>query len=72
MPINFKIKENWGTEFYLKTDPEQIPRPLMGIYLGPGHVIYKLRAGLEVLEAYDFELSTEPDEVKRLSFKEHE
>lgn len=72
MPIVFKLKEDYGTDCYLRSDLEQIPKTFIGVILGPGHVVYLLRDGVETLEAYDFEVTFEPDEIKRLSLKSEE
>lgn len=70
--IAFKLKEDWGVNCYLKSDIEQIPKTLIGIRLGPGHIIYELRSEADVIEAYDFEVTFEPDEVKRLALRSDE
>lgn len=47
---------------YLKTDPEQLPRLITGIMINPGNVLYRINFGSGDYYAYDFELSTSPNQ----------
>lgn len=70
--INFKLKESFGSCFYIKTDPQQLPGTLVSVILNPGSVIYVLRLGTEVIEVYDFEVDTEPNQEILLNIRLNE
>jgi len=53
------FKYNIGQEVYLKTDPDQLKRPVTGILLRKGSIIYYLSSGVDETSHYDFEITTE-------------
>jgi hypothetical protein len=68
--INFISDLAWGDIFYLNTDPDQKEYELVGIILVPDKttppvVKYRLtRMGEEPFEVFDFQVSSERDNVK--------
>jgi hypothetical protein len=57
-------KYNFGDEVYLKTDSEQLLRIVTAINCHPnGQIIYVLSCGSQVSDHYDFEISTEINEL---------
>lgn len=68
--IAFKLKEDFGSSFYLKTDPDQTPKTLLSVILQPGNIVYVLRDNVDVIEVYDFEVTTEPDQSILLNLRD--
>lgn len=57
MEINNKF--NFEQIVYLKTDKDQQPRMVTGIYLRPDSIQYTLHAGTTGTEHYEIEISAE-------------
>ena len=50
----------FGDEVYLKSDPDQTLRVVIGIVVKPGNqVLYELACGSESSDHYEFEITTE-------------
>lgn len=60
--ISFKVKYNWGDTLFIKDDPEQLPRTLVGIYLCAGTAIYTLSIAGEAVDVFEFEVGVEADQ----------
>jgi hypothetical protein len=57
-------KYNFGDEVYLKTDSEQLVRMVTSIHCHPnGQIVYQLTQGTVVSDHYDFEISSEVNEL---------
>lgn len=56
-----------GQTVYLATDPEQVKRVVYAFLVYRNEVLYKIAAGVQNSDHYDFELSTEPDQVLKTS-----
>lgn len=66
-PILVKLLFAFGETVFIKTDPEQLPHQIVSIKVEPGiSVLYALQGCKEVSWHYDFEISTERDEVLRV------
>ena len=62
-PIGYYI----GDMVYLKTDPDQHPRIVMGVWLRPDGVLYQLNKGESTSWHFELEMIGEPDIVKKTS-----
>lgn len=60
------IPYEWGDSFYVKTDSEQSERQLVAVKASPFGLIFYLACGERTSEHYEFELTQEPNTVKRL------
>lgn len=49
---------------FLKTDPEQCERIVVGINISKNEMSYTLAFGTELSEHYDFEITSEKDTLK--------
>lgn len=67
MKITIDIAHKIGQSVYLKTDPEQQERIVVGYILSPGELLYRLACGAEVSNHYDFEIIREKDVLKMVS-----
>lgn len=70
--IGFKSKFNWGDTLYIKDDPNQSPRTLVGIYLTPGAALYTLTIAGEPVDVFEFEVSAEADQSILLNINPRE
>ena len=70
MPIKIKTDLEFGQPIYIKADPEQLEHRLIGVVITPPMQI-KFRVSYmgDVSELYDFECSTERDELKFMENK---
>ena len=59
------VPYEFGQMFYIKTDTEQFERQLVGVQIVPNGVLFELAFGERTSKHYEFELSLEPDSVKR-------
>jgi len=60
MPIKIKSDLEFGSVWYCKADPEQLPHILVGVVVLPGNQFkFKLSYMGSVEELYDFECSNE-------------
>jgi hypothetical protein len=67
MPIGIKTDLEWGQVFYMKSDPEQVEHRLTGVIIRPGKAVkFILSHQGDECEVYDFEASTEIDQLKKL------
>lgn len=55
-----------GDICYLKTDPDQRKRIVVGIMLKPGAILYELAMGGSLTLHYDFEVSKEEDKLMKM------
>jgi hypothetical protein len=75
MGVSLKTDVNWGKVFYLKNDPYQLEHTLTGFVVRPGGVEGKNVVKLilshqgEETTVYDFEASTDRDELKFMESK---
>lgn len=68
MTINPKFKV--GDPAYLKTDPDQYERIVLGYVIQPGAIMYTTQLVNEKpTDHYDFELTGEPDTLKQMDIK---
>jgi hypothetical protein len=58
--INFQIEQL----VFLKTDPEQNERIIVGITISKFDVSYTLAFGTEISDHYDFEITSDKDTLK--------
>lgn len=66
MKINTKY--NIEDTVYLVTDSEQLERTITAITIYPNNLImYELMCGVEQSEHYEFEITEEPNIIKRTS-----
>jgi hypothetical protein len=67
MPIKIKTDLDFGQVFYIKNDPEQFEHILTGIKIVPPNQIKFILSYLgDESELFDFECSSERDELKIL------
>lgn len=60
-------KHNFGDTVYLITDPDQCSRLVIAVRIDPGNVLmYLLRSCEESNWFYEFEMTNEPDTVKKV------
>lgn len=57
---------NIGDIVYLKTDPDQLARIVIGIFVYPGGIYYTTACGTNTYNAYEVELSHEPNQNLKL------
>ena len=69
MSIKVKLDFDFGDSCYIKTDPEQLERTVVGAIMRPGAVIYILDTLGEEIEIYNFQLSKEKNLDKSLDLK---
>ena len=62
-----RIKFDIGQIVYLKTDPEQRERIVLGMSIKPGCIYYSLGCGVDESWHYDFEITTQRDIIKATS-----
>lgn len=61
MGISIKTDLEWGSIWYIKGDPDQLPHLLVGVVILPGKQFrFKLDFMGDVIEVYDFEASQVP------------
>lgn len=66
--LKIPVEFTFGDEVYLKTDTEQTKRIVTNIILKPKDIVYMVSAsGYDDSYHYDFELSSEKDEVLKVS-----
>lgn len=65
--MTIKNSYNFGDLFYFKNDPEQLEHILVGVISRPGHTVLELSYCGEVTPAFEIEVTTEPDEMKRIN-----
>jgi hypothetical protein len=59
MSIKIKTDLEFGSVWYIKNDPDQLPHLLVGIIIVPGNqFIFRLDFMGDVVELYDFECSS--------------
>lgn len=63
MEINFKFK--MGYPVFIKTDPTQSEHIITGYTVRPGVILYCCKINDDESWHYDFELTDEPDMVKK-------
>lgn len=63
-----KIKTEYDIEdiVYIKEDPDQLPHRVVGIFIDPGAVRYKLSYLGDICILYNFEISKEKDPLADL------
>jgi hypothetical protein len=66
MTINTKF--NIGDTVYLKTDPEQLERIVYAIDIRQTGLLYSLCCGTNTSNHYDFEITTDKDVVKSITY----
>lgn len=67
--MTIKLKYNFGTTVYLKTDVDQLPRIVVGaIILGGGYTEYKLACGDEFTWHSEFEISSKVNVELKMNF----
>jgi len=59
------VPYEFGQMFYVKTDAGQFERQLVGVHIVPSGILFELAFGERTSKHYEFELSLEPDSVKR-------
>jgi hypothetical protein len=59
-------KYNLGDLVYLKTDTEQLQRIITSIHINPGNLIYELSVDNRTSNHYDFEISSEANELIKI------
>lgn len=65
MPIKIKTDLEFGQVMYLKADEDQFEHRLTAVILMPGNQFkFRLSYNGEETEVWDFEVSTEKDELK--------
>lgn len=63
MPIKIKTDLEWGSVWYVKNDPYQLPHLLVGLYILPSNQFkFQLSYMGEIVELYDFEVTDLRDE----------
>jgi hypothetical protein len=67
VPFTFTPAFSIGQIVYLKTCPEQEERIVVAIVISPGALVYELKNSDRVSAHYDFEISEELDEVKKVT-----
>lgn len=68
--MELKTKYDLKQMVYLAHDPEQLPRMITGIlFITPKLVKYLVVCGIEESEHYEYEISSDKDEVKALTQK---
>jgi hypothetical protein len=73
MPIKIKTDLEFGSTWFLKSDPEQLPHLLVGIIIKPGNIFkFQLSYMGDVCAVYDFEATDEPDREKLLNLDKDE
>lgn len=64
MPIRIKTDIDFGSVWYLKSDPEQLPYILTEVVIVPGNQLkFRLSYFGDITEVYDFEASLEKREI---------
>lgn len=62
----YEVKYSIGQTVYLLTDSEQLERVVTQIIIMPGTIVYELSHSTFSSKHYDFEITTEQDELKKL------
>lgn len=63
MPISIKTDLEWGSTWYIKNDPEQLPHLLVGVIIQPSKQFKLIISYMgDTVELYDFEVTNERDE----------
>jgi hypothetical protein len=70
MAMNIKNKYEIGDPVYLVTDGEQVIGQVIGIIVTPIGIMYNVRFDCEVMEVYDIEITSEPNQLTKLGIKE--
>ena len=70
--MTIKTKFSFGDAAYIKHDPEQIEYEVVGIVARPGSIQIELSLLGEVIEMYEFQISSEKDEMKILGLSKTE
>lgn len=65
--IRVNNKYTFGDTVYLVTDPEQLKRVVIGIYIRQGGILYEICHDVHTSEHYDFELSDTEDIIMKTS-----
>lgn len=68
--MTIKIKLEYGDTVFIKQDPEQKEYTFVGVIAQPGSIKYELSYLGDVVELFDFEVSSEQDQAKLLNFSE--
>lgn len=66
----FVTKYTFGNIVYLKTDNEQLPRMVTGIYLTPNGFIYYLSNGESESKHYDIEITSNVNQSLKLGLSD--
>lgn len=70
MPVKVKTDLEFGQPMFIKVDPAQIEHQLVRVIIEPSN---QVKFGLshlgDTIELYDFECSTERDELKYIEWK---
>lgn len=62
MSIKIKTDLEFGSVWYIKNDPEQLPHILVGVVILPGNQFaFRLDFMGDIVEFYDFECSSIPN-----------
>lgn len=70
--MNIKTKLELGDILYFKNDPEQREFILIGVIARPGCIVLELRYDGDLIEAYEFEVSKEKDDLKSMGLDSKE
>ncbi len=62
-----KNEYNIGDFVYIKTDPHQERGIITGIILSPGTILYRVSIKTSTNDFYEFELSSEVDELIKVT-----
>jgi len=60
------VPYNLGDMFYIKTDVEQNERQLVSFHVTPTGLLFELAFGERLSKHYEFELTLEPNQVKKV------
>ena len=64
MPIRIRTDIDFGSTWYLKNDPEQLPYILTEVVIVPGNQLkFRLSYFGDIVEIYDFEASLEKKDI---------
>lgn len=69
MPIRYKSDLSWFQMVYLKTDLEQVPWQIVGVFLSPNGIMYTITKNGESIDAYEGEFSTEVNTELKLGIE---
>lgn len=65
--IDMDVQFVWGDTVFLKTDPDQLPRMIVGVVVKKSHVMYEVVKGETTSYHYDYEMAREKDVIQSTS-----